>query len=191
MYFCKENKPNYEKLLSCLSFEELKNTINALESIIQFIRNVEKSLKEIMNRNIELKNKVYKDNDIKVNNFEHSNKIIENIYSQGNNHIQEIEKIISNLQKYVVGDNFGYFHEEGGEEKNENFKNKYEITNEVEDIKRYFEGKINIMDKKIKVLEILESLYIKQIEELRNKLNKYVNNRPKKINEELIIYDFN
>ena len=191
MYFCKENKPNYEKLLSCLSFEELKNTINALESIIQFIRNVEKSLKEIMNRNIELKNKVYKDNDIKVNNFEHSNKIIENIYSQGNNHIQEIEKIISNLQKYVVGDNFGYFHEEGGEEKNENFKNKYEITNEVEDIKSYFEGKINIMDKKIKVLEILESLYIKQIEELRNKLNKYVNNRPKKINEELIIYDFN
>ena len=144
-----------------------------------------------MNRNIELKNKVYKDNDIKVNNFEHSNKIIENIYSQGNNHIQEIEKIISNLQKYVVGDNFGYFHEEGGEEKNENFKNKYEITNEVEDIKSYFEGKINIMDKKIKVLEILESLYIKQIEELRNKLNKYVNNRPKKINEELIIYDFN
>ena len=191
MYFCKDNKQIQEKLSSCLSFEEFKNTINVLESIIEFIKNVEKSLKEIMNQNIELKNKFYKDNENCIN-FEKNNKIIGNIYSQGNNHIEEIESIISKFKKLVVCESCGYFHEDGEEKNNENFKNKYEINNEVEDIKRYFEGKISIMDKKIKVLEILENLYIKQIEELKNKLNKFMNNnRKKKINEDLIIYDFN
>ena len=190
MYFCKENKQNHEKSFSFISLEEFDNTINALESIIQFIRNVEKSLKEIMNQNIELKNNFYKDNDI-CSNFERNNKILENIYSQGNNHIKEIESIIIKLNNFIVGENCGYFHEDGEEKNNENFKNKYEINNEVEDIKNYYEGKISIMDKKIKVLEILESLYIKQIEELKNNLNKYANNRLKKLNEDILIYDFN
>ena len=187
MHFCKDNKQYNEKLSFCLSLEEFKNTINILESIIQYIRNVEKSLKEIMNQNNELEDKFYKEKGLFPTNFEQNNKIIQNIYSKGNNHIEEIENIINKFRKFVLGESCRCSHEDGEENYNENFENKFKIDNEAEEIKNYFEGKISIMDKKIKVFEILESLYIKQIAELKNNLNKFANNRLKKINGDLLI----
>ena len=58
--------------------------------------------------------------------------------------------------------------------KNENIHEKgiFEISDVIKEIKNYYEGKIDIMQKKIKVSEILESLYLKQIDEFKKKYNK-------------------
>ena len=95
-----------------------------------------------------------------------------------------IEKIINDFKKAINED------ENGKESLNKNYNNKSEIEDEIEEIKNYYEGKIAIMDKKIKVFEILESLYMKQIDELKNKLNKNATRKIKRFNEDVIMYDF-
>ena len=45
-------------------------------------------------------------------------------------------------------------------------------------------------EKLIKVFEILENLYIYQNDELKKKLTKNASNKLKKINENLMAYDF-
>ena len=68
--------------------------------------------------------------------------------------------------------------------------NKLDIEPDIGEIKRYYEGKMAIMEKKINVSEILENLYREQIDELKNKLNKYTSHKVKNYNEDIVIYDF-
>ena len=190
MYSCKENKPNNDAKLSYLSYEECQNNINILESIIEYIKNIEKALKEIIEENLELKNKFHKRDDNYCSDFDKNSENMINIYSKGKNHIKEIEKIINDFKKVVKIEDSGYNEENGVDNKNLNRNNEFEFAEEIEEIKNYYEGKMLIMDKKIKVFEILENLYIKQVEELKKKLNKNIPRRIKKINEDLVVYDF-
>ena len=87
MYSCKENKPNNDAKLSYLSYEECQNNINILESIIEYILNIEKSLQEIIKQNADLKNKTLK-NDAHFNDLiEQNNQDIIKHLSKGKNHI--------------------------------------------------------------------------------------------------------
>ena len=64
MHFCKDNKSPYHDISSFyISYEECKHNINILESIIEYIRNIEKSLQEIIKQNVDLKNKIFKNDD--------------------------------------------------------------------------------------------------------------------------------
>ena len=181
MYFCKDNKSsNHEIAQFCISYEECQNNILILEKIIEYIMNLEKHLKEIIQQNIDLKNKIAKnESDFKSISVQKNNDKLTNL-SKGKNHIKEIEKIINDFKNAINED------ENGKESLNKNYNNKSEIEDEIEEIKSYYEGKIAIMDKKIKVFEILENLYIKQIDELKNKLNKNAPHKIKKFNEEII-----
>ena len=182
MYFCKDNKSsNHEIAQFCISYEECQNNILILEKIIEYIMNLEKHLKEIIQQNVELKNKISKnDSDFKSISVDKLTNL-----SKGKNHIKEIEKIINDFKKTINEERSGCLQEYGKES-----INKSEIEDEIEEIKSYYEGKIAIMDKKIKVFEILENLYIKQIDELKNKLNKNASHKIKKLNEDVIICDF-
>ena len=192
MHCGKENKPNNDVKSSSLSYEKCQDNINILESIIEYIKNIEKALKEIMQENLELKNKFPKNDD--NNNYnttsELNNENILKIYSQGKNHIEGIEKIINDFKKSMKNEDSVNIKEDGLDNKNGNHNNNLEFAEEIEEIKNYYEGKMLIMDKKIKVFEILENLYIKQVDELKKKLNKNITHRIKKINEDLIVYDF-
>jgi hypothetical protein len=197
MHFCKENKsPFHEKALSCFTIEECKNTINILESIIEYIKNTEQTLKEIIQQNIILKNQIQNnESKIPLNSEVSDNDILLTKCSQGRNFTECLEKIINkfkisvNNEKNTLDciDN----DENNRNDKNSNaFKNKLEISDDIRDIKNYYEGKINIMEKKIKVFEILENLYMKQVDELKKKLSKNIPNKLKNINEDLLVYNY-
>ena len=189
MYFCKDNKSsNHEIAHFCISYEECQNNILILETIMEYILNLEKHLKEIIQQNIDLKNKISK-NDSDFNNIsiQKNNDKLTNLL-KGKNYIKEIEKIINDFKKAINEERSAYIKE--NENINKICNNKAEIEDEIEEIKNYYEGKIAIMDKKIKVFEILESLYMKQIDELKNKLNKNATRKIKRFNEDVIMYDF-
>ena len=192
MHFCKDNKSPYHDISSfCISYEECKHNINILESIIEYILNIEKSLQEIIKHNVDLKNKIFK-NDAHFNDlFEQNNQDIIKHLSKGKNHIEEIEKIINDFKKSIKEDSGHNLENVKEIEINtEIHNNKLDIEPDIGEIKRYYEGKMAIMEKKINVSEILENLYREQIDELKNKLNKCTSHKVKNYNEDIVIYDF-
>ena len=197
MHFCKENKsPFHEKTLSCFTIEECKNTINILESIIEYIKNTEQTLIEIIQQNKALKNQI-QSNESKIPlNTEVSDKdILLTNFSQGKNYTECLEKIINKFKNSVNNEKITIecldSDENNRNDKNSNaLKHKLEISDDIRDIKNYYEGKINIMEKKIKVFEILENLYMKQVDDLKKKLSKNIPNKLKNINEELLVYNY-
>ena len=197
MHFCKENKsPFHEKTLSCFTIEECKNTINILESIIEYIKNTEQTLIEIIQQNKALKNQI-QSNESKIPlNTEVSDKdILLTNFSQGKNYTECLEKIINKFKNSVNNEKITIecldSDENNRNDKNSNaLKHKLEISDDIRDIKNYYEGKINIMEKKIKVFEILENLYMKQVDDLKKKLSKNIANKLKNINEELLVYNY-
>mgnify|MGYP006873197299 CR=1 FL=1 len=121
--------------------------------------------------------------------------ILLNKCSQSKNYIECLEKIIIKFKNTVNNDKITMEYAEDDEnnknEKSSNaFKNKLEISDDIRDIKNYYEGKINIMERKIKVFEILENLYMKQVEELKIKLSKNNPNKLKKYNEDLLVENY-
>ena len=197
MHFCKENKsPFHERILSCFTIEECKNTINILESIIEYIKNTEQTLIEIIQQNKALKNQIQSNESRIPLNTEVSDKdILLTNYSQGKNYTECLEKIINKFKNSVNNEKITIdcldSNENNRNDKNSNaLKHKLEISDDIRDIKNYYEGKINIMEKKIKVFEILENLYMKQVDDLKKKLSKNIPNKLKKINEELLIYNY-
>ena len=199
MHFCKENKSpsSHEKIPSnYFSFEECKTNVNILESIIEYILTIEQTLREIMQQNISLKNQIQKNEEYLINESEQEKELMLKNYSQGKNYVEQLEKIINKFKITINKDNITIEQEANNEKEkntnniNDNYKNKLEISDEIREIKNYYEGKINIMEKKIKVFEILENLYISQTDELKKKLTKNASNKLKKINENLMVYDF-
>ena len=197
MHFCKENKsPFHERTLSCFTIEECKNTINILESIIEYIKNTEQTLKEIIQQNKALKNQIQSNESRIPLNTEVSDKdILLTNYSQGKNYTECLEKIINKFKNSVNNEKITIdcldSNENNRNDKNSNaLKHKLEISDDIRDIKNYYEGKINIMEKKIKVFEILENLYMKQVDDLKKKLSKNIPNKLKNINEDLLIYNY-
>ena len=197
MHFCKENKsPFHERTLSCFTIEECKNTINILESIIEYIKNTEQTLIEIIQQNKALKNQIQNNESRIPLNTEVSDKdILLTNYSQGKNYTECLEKIINKFKNSVNNEKITIdcldSNENNRNDKNSNaLKHKLEISDDIRDIKNYYEGKINIMEKKIKVFEILENLYMKQVDDLKKKLSKNIPNKLKNINEDLLIYNY-
>ena len=197
MHFCKENKsPFHERILSCFTIEECKNTINILESIIEYIKNTEQTLIEIIQQNKALKNQIQSNESRIPLNTEVSDKdILLTNYSQGKNYTECLEKIINKFKNSVNNEKITIdcldSNENNRNDKNSNaLKHKLEISDDIRDIKNYYEGKINIMEKKIKVFEILENLYMKQVDDLKKKLSKNIPNKLKNINEDLLIYNY-
>ncbi len=197
MHFCKENKsPFHERTLSCFTIEECKNTINILESIIEYIKNTEQTLIEIIQQNKALKNQIQSNESRIPLNTEVSDKdILLTNYSQGKNYTECLEKIINKFKNSVNNEKITIdcldSNENNRNDKNSNaLKHKLEISDDIRDIKNYYEGKINIMEKKIKVFEILENLYMKQVDDLKKKLSKNIPNKLKNINEDLLIYNY-
>ena len=182
MHFCKDNKsPTHLKVSSCFPFEESKKYINILETIIEHIKNIEKSLTEIMQQSIKTQKSIDKSyEDLISNDFEKKNESILKIYSEGKSHIEEIENIINNYKNSISME----FNRDSMD--NNNIQNKLDSFDDINEIKNYYEGKIDLMDKKIKVCEILENLYLKQIDELKKKLVKISTNKLKKINENIL-----
>ena len=175
MYIYKDNKFSSEEKISYnLSLKECQNNINILESLVEYIKNIENSLKEIMQQNINLKNQMQINQENVNINLEKENEIILKIFAQGRAHIENVEKIINNLKNSINRETPEFICDGNGEYKNidNNSKNKVEIKNEIKEIKNYYEGKIDIMDKKIKIFEVLEDLYEKQIDGLKKQLNK-------------------
>ena len=102
MYFCKDNKSsNHEIAHFCISYEECQNNILILETIMEYILNLEKHLKEKIQQNIDLKNKISK-NDSDFNNIsiQKNNDKLTNLL-KGKNYIKEIEKIINDFKKAI------------------------------------------------------------------------------------------
>jgi len=197
MHFCKENKsPFHERTLSCFTIEECKNTINILESIIEYIKNTEQTLIEIIQQNKALKNQIQSNESRIPLNTEVSDKdILLTNYSQGRNYTECLEKIINKFKNSVNNEKITIecldSNENNRNDKNSNaLKHKLEISDDIRDIKNYYEGKINIMEKKIKVFEILENLYMKQVDDLKKKLSKNIPNKLKNINEDLLVYNY-
>ena len=197
MHFCKENKsPFHERTLSCFTIEECKNTINILESIIEYIKNTEQTLIEIIQQNKALKNQIQSNESRIPLNTEVSDKdILLTNYSQGKNYTECLEKIINKFKNSVNNEKNTIecldSNENNRNDKNSNaLKHKLEISDDIRDIKNYYEGKINIMEKKIKVFEILENLYMKQVDDLKKKLSKNIPNKLKNINEDLLVYNY-
>ena len=197
MHFSREIKsPIHDKILSCFTIEECKNTINILESIIEYIKNTEQALKEIIQQNQILKNQAQSNENKLPLNSEISDKdILLTKCSQGKNYTECLEKIINKFKNSVHHEKLTMECTENDEnkrnDKNSNdFKNKLEISDDIRDLKNYYEGKINIMERKIKVFEILECLYMKQVDELKNKLSKNIINKLKNKNGELFVYNY-
>ena len=197
MHFCKENKsPFHERTLSCFTIEECKNTINILESIIEYIKNTEQTLIEIIQQNKALKNQIQSNESRIPLNTEVSDKdILLTNYSQGRNYTECLEKIINKFKNSVNNEKITIdcldSNENNRNDKNSNaLKHKLEISDDIRDIKNYYEGKINIMEKKIKVFEILENLYMKQVDDLKKKLSKNIPNKLKNIKEDLLVYNY-
>ena len=189
MHFCKDNKsPTHLKVSSCFPFEESKKYINILETIIEHIKNIEKSLTEIMQQSIRTQKSIDKSyEDLISNDFEKKNESILKIYSEGKSHIEEIENIIKNYKNSVSKDCLEFNRDSiDNNNMNNNIQNKLDSSDDINEIKNYYEGKIDLMDKKIKVCEILENLYLKQIDELKRKLGKISTNKLKKINENIL-----
>ena len=194
MHFCKDNKsPTHLGISPCFPHEESKTSINILETIIEHIKNIEKSLTEIMQQSIKIQNSINKNYESLIStDLEKNNELILKIYSQGKSHIEEIEKIIMNYKNYHRKECSELTRASIGKNNlGNNLQNKLNYSNDIKEIKNYYEGKINIMDKKIKVFEILENLYLRQIDELKIKLGKVPTKKLKKINEDLIVQDFN
>ncbi len=197
MHFSREIKsPFHDKILSCFTIEECKNTINILESIIEYIKNTEQTLKEIIQQNQILKNQTQSNENKLPLNSEISDKdILLTKCSKGKNYTECLEKIINKFKNSVNNEKITLECTENDEnkrnDKNSNdFKNKLEISDDIRDLKNYYEGKINIMERKIKVFEILECLYMKQVDELKNKLSKNIINKLKNKNGELFVYNY-
>ena len=197
MHFSREIKsPFHDKILSCFTIEECKNTINILESIIEYIKNTEQTLIEIIQQNKALKNQIQSNESRIPLNTEVSDKdILLTNYSQGKNYTECLEKIINKFKNSVNNEKITIdcldSNENNRNDKNSNaLKHKLEISDDIRDIKNYYEGKINIMEKKIKVFEILENLYMKQVDDLKKKLSKNIPNKLKNINEDLLIYNY-
>ena len=196
MHFCKENKsPFHEKALSYFTVEECKNTINILESIIEYIKNTEQTIKEIIQQNKILKNQIQNESKIPLNSDVTDKDILLTKCSQGKNYAEYLEKIINKFKNSVNNEKITIecvdYDENNRNDKNSNaLKNRLEISDDIRDIKNYYEGKINIMEKKIKVFEILENLYMKQVDDLKKKLNKNFQNKLKNINEDLLAYNY-
>ena len=174
MYICKDNKYPFNNFFS---LEECKVNVNLLESIVEYIRNIEHALKEIIQQNIDLKNQVK--SKALTDASEYDNESILKKYSFGDNYIEQLGKIINKFKisfneenKLLLNESFKG-NAQDGYIKNEKSKENhiFELPDEIKDIKNYYEGKIDLMQKKIKVSEILESLYLKQIDEFR-KINK-------------------
>ena len=175
MYIYKDNKfSSEEKISYSLSLKECQNNINILESLVEYIKNIENSLKQIMEQNINLKNQMQINQENVNINLEKENEIILKIFAQGRAHIENVEKIINNLKNSINRETPEFICDGNGEYKNidNNSKNKVEIKNEIKEKKNYYEGKIDIMDKKIKIFEVLEDLYEKQIDGLKKELKK-------------------
>ena len=175
MYIYKDNKfSSEEKISYSLSLKECQNNINILESLVEYIKNIENSLKEIMQQNINLKNQMQINQENVNINLEKENELILKIFAQGRAHIENVEKIINNFKNLINRETPEFICDGNGENKNidNNSKNKVEITNEIKEIKNYYEGKIDIMEKKIKIFEVLEDLYEKQIDGLKKELKK-------------------
>jgi len=199
MHFCKENKsPSHERILSCFTIEECKNTINILELIIEYIKNTEQTLKELIQQNKILKDHIQIQNiEIKMplNSEDYDENILLTKSSQSKSFTECLEKIINKFKNSVNNEKITMEcvdnDENNRNDKNSNaFKNILEISDDIKDIKNYYEGKINIMEKKIKVFEILEDLYMKQIDELKKKLNKNITNKLKNKKEDLLVYNY-
>jgi hypothetical protein len=194
MYICKENKsPSNEKISSnnYFSFEECKNNINILESIIEYIRNIEHALKEILQQNINLREQMKNKGIFSVSECDNESFIKKYSYSFNHDLIGQLEKIINKFKlsfneekKFLMNESCKKDNkEEFIKKENAHEKDIFEISDEIKEIKNYYEGKIDIMQKKIKVSEILESLYLKQIDEFKKKLNKNRTNELIKIEE--------
>jgi hypothetical protein len=197
MHFCKENKsPLHEKTLSCFTIEECKNTISILESIIEYIKNTEQTLIEIIQQNKVLKNQIQcNENNLPLDSELPNKDILLTKCSQGKNYTECLEKIINKFKNTVNSEKITIECADSGEnkrnDKNSNaLKHKLEISDDIKDIKNYYEGKINIMEKKIKVFEILENLYMKQVDDLKKKSSKNIQNKLKNINEDLLAYNY-
>ena len=196
MHFCKENKsPFHEKALSYFTVEECKNTINILESIIEYIKNTEQTIKEIIQQNKILKNQIQNESKIPLNSDVTDKDILLTKCSQGKNYAEYLEKIINKFKNSVNNEKITIecvdYDENNRNDKNSNaLKNRLEISDDIRDIKNYYEGKINIMEKKIKVFEILENLYMKQVDDLKKKSSKNIQNKLKNINEDLLAYNY-
>ena len=198
MYICKENKsPSHEKMSSnYFSLDECKININILESIIEYIRSIEETLKKIIQQNINLKNQI-KNKSLLIDYPEQDDELILKKYSYGETHIEKLEKMINKFQISLNEENKTLMNEackvndKNSYNNNDNINDNcvFEISDEIKEIKNYYEGKMDIMQKKIKVFEILENLYLKQIEEFKKKSNKNISNKLIKINENLMNYN--
>ena len=181
MYIYKENKfSSDEKITYNFSLKECQNNINILESLIEYIKNIENSLKELMQQNINLKNQIQEKEAIIID-FDKENEIFLKLFSQGRIHIENVKKIINNFKNSINEGSTGFTYGNGDNKEIGTNKNKNDFSNEIKEIKKYYEGKIELMDKKIKISEILENLYAKQIDGLKKKLNKNVSNELKNI----------
>ena len=181
MYIYKENKSSSnEKISYNFSLKECQNNINILESLIDYIKNIENSLKELMQQNLNLKNQIQEKKEIIID-FDKENEIIVKLFSQGRIHIENVKKIINNFKNTINESSSGFTSGNAENKEVSTNKNKNDFSNEIKELKKYYEGKIDLMVKKIKISEILENLYSKQIEGLKKKINKNVSNELKNI----------
>ena len=187
MYIYKDNKSSHHEIAySYISYEECQNNILILEGTREYIRKLEHYCRKIV-QIIDDIGRIYQ-------NFSGCDNLpddkLENL-SKRNGIREGIEKVINDFKKAVSKKGTGII----VENEKEMEKNIYKFETEDDDIKEiksYYEGKIEIMAKKIKVFEILENLYIKQIDNLKNKSNqnKSARKKIKDYNEDFIVYDF-
>ena len=172
MKLWKESKDfSQEKIMSIFTLDECKESVNVLESLIEYLKSIEKVLQKIIKENNDLKNKLQESNDSFFLDFERKNESFHKLQSQGKEHIVQIDKIINNFRQ-MINKQISSCNDNGKIDMVKDSENIDDISEESKDIIKYYEGKIGLMEKKMQISENLENLYIKKILELKMKQNK-------------------
>ncbi len=168
----KESRSNERNELNHYSNQSIKE--KDIEVLGDYIKNMENVIKEIIQENIKLKENMdyskQHSNYREIKKYRHEKTKLAERYNKGNELISPIKKFFKqNQNKSSINENNICVIMNKENNSNNNKENNKNILNifsqnffefdEIGEMKEYYEGKINLLEKKVQVLESLENIY--------------------------------
>ena len=173
---------NLYQSYSFINLNQIKSNDN-LSILTNYVKKLEKILKAVIEENINLKTELNKNNEKENQKYKEENLSLIKEYSKGLELLIPIKQII-NKNKEPFNEiknkknNLKTIIDNKENDKNEGnifdiCKKSFNEFDDIQELKNYYEGKIELLEKKIEVMEALERIYSEQYD-------KYIKNRKAK-----------
>lgn len=167
---------------SFINLNQMKSNDNLI-ILTNYVKNLEKTLKSVIEENINLKSELIKSNEKEIQKYKEENLSLIKEYSKGFELLIPIKQQINknrepfkDLKNQMINLKTITDNKENNKNKGNIFdicKKSFSEFDDIQDLKEYYEGKIELLEKKIDVLEELERIYSEQYDKyIKNKNTK-------------------